>query len=311
MAKHMVLALDHGHPGQLEAMEDHFEVVHPSRDDPEAVIRAHQSEIQAVTSYLTPVGASLISALPALEIIALGAVGYDHVDVETAKSRGVAMTNTPEVLTDDTADIGMMLLLNVARRSVEGDAFVRAGLWANGPLPLGHTLSGKKLGIVGMGRIGQAVAQRAKAFNMEVVYHGPRKKEGLSEAFYPDLIQMARDVDFLMLCCVGGQTTENMVDYKVLEALGPKGYVINIARGSVIHQQDLLIALSNKAIAGAGLDVYDNEPHVPKELFRMDNVVLTPHIGSATIETRTKMGQIVVGNLLAHFAGKPLLTPLA
>lgn len=308
--KHKVLAMDAGHPGQMKALEQEFEVIVPERRDPEASIREHQKDIQAVTTYLSPVGQSLIEALPALEIISIGAVGVDHVAVEVARNRGIQITHTPDVLTDDTADIGMMLMLNLARRSVEGDAFVRAGLWLNGNLPLGTTITGKTLGIVGLGRIGQAVAKRAEAFGMNIVYHGRSKKADQPYPYFENLKSMAESSDFLMLCCVGGPETENLVDYSVMEALGPKGFIINIARGSVIHQQDLLVALSNKAIAGAGLDVYNSEPQVPPELIRMDNVVLTPHIGSATVETRSKMGQIVVDNLIAHFRGEPLLTPL-
>lgn len=302
--------MDNGHPGQIEALATHFEVIRPQRPDPERMIRDHKNEIQAITTFLTPVSRNLIEALPNLEIIATGAVGLDHIDLQAARTRSIAVTNTPDVLTDDTADIALLLMLNVARRAVEGDAFVRAGLWKKGPLQLGTSLSGKRVGIVGLGRIGQAVAQRAKAFNMQIVYFGPRSKPGQPYQYYSDLKAMASHVDFLVLTCPGGEATKHLVNYQILSALGPKGFLINISRGSVVKEEDLLVALRNKSIAGAGLDVYESEPHVPEALLTMDNVVLTPHIGSATLETRAKMGQIVVDNLLAHFEGRKLLTPI-
>ncbi|MCB1531355.1 MAG: 2-hydroxyacid dehydrogenase [Alphaproteobacteria bacterium] len=308
--KHKLLALDSGHPGQMNALDEHFEVIRPAKPDPERIIQEHQHEIKALTTYLTPVSRNLMEYLPNLEIVACGAVGFDHIDLEAAKQRGIAVTNTPDVLTDDTADVALLLLLNVVRRAVEGDAFVRARMWEKGVFPLGHTMAGKTAGIVGLGRIGQAIAQRLQAFNVEIVYHGPSEKPEQPFQYYADLKAMAADVDFLILACRGGEATKGLIDHSVLKALGPHGFLINIARGSVVNQDDLLVALSNKSIAGAGLDVYDNEPRVPEALFTMDHVVLTPHIGSATIETRTKMGEIVVNNLLAHFEGRTLLTPV-
>lgn len=308
--KYKLLAMDKGHPGQMDLLEQAFDIIRPSKPDPERIIREHAQDIKAITTYLTPVSEGLINALPNLEIIACGAVGYDHIDVQMAKSRDIKVTHTPDVLTADTADTGVALLLNVARRMVEGDAFVRAGMWQKGALSLGTTLTGKVVGVVGLGRIGQAVAKRLAAFDMNVVYHGPNEKKDQPYTYYDDLNDMARNSDFLVLCCVGGEHTHGLIDYKVLESLGAQGFLINIARGSVVNQDDLLQALHNKAIAGAGLDVYDNEPHVPDALFKMDNVVLTPHIGSATTETRTKMGQIVAENLESYFEGRPLLTPV-
>lgn len=312
MSKHRILLLD-GHmsyPGQNDLLEPYFDIIRPGRRDPEGDILKYAYDIKGIISALAPVRSQLIEQLPNLEIIALGSVGYDHVDVENATSRGIVVTNTPDVLTHDTADTGMTLMLNIMRRGVEGDAFIRAGLWKNSPLPLGTSLSGKTVGIVGLGRVGQAFAARAEAFNMNIAYFGPNEKDEFPYAYYDDLEGMASEVDVLVLACVGGTRTKHLVNYKILEALGPKGFLINIARGSVIKQDDLLAALSNKAIAGAGLDVYDDEPNVPDSLFTRDDVVLLPHIGSATIETRTKMGQIVAGNLLAHFNGEPLLTPV-
>lgn len=302
--------MDKGHPGQMGALVAHFKCLRPTGRDPEQVIKGHKNDIQAITAYLTPVHRSLIEALPNLEIIACGAVGIDHIDLEVCRARNIAVTNTPDVLSADTADIAIFLLLAVARRAVEGDACIRAGLWLQGPLALGTTLTGKTLGIVGLGRVGQEVASRAEAFGMEVAYYGPREKTGVKYRFYADLTALAQACDFLVLTCIGGPDTYHLIDYKVLQALGPQGILINIARGAVVKEEDLLIALRNRTIAGAGLDVFENEPYVPESIRRMDNVVLTPHIGSATLETRTKMGNLAVDNLLAHFEGRPLLTPV-
>ncbi len=309
VTKITILAMDNGHPGQMEAMEERFRVIRLRKPDPDRTIREHSADIKAITTFLTPVSRNLIEALPNLEIIAAGAAGLDHIDTETAQGRGVVVTNTPGVLTDDTADIALFLMLAVARRAVEGDAYIRAGLWrSHGPLPPGTSLSRKTAGIVGLGRIGSAVAARAAAFNMDIAYYGPTEKPDEPYRYYNSLEVMAKECDFLILTCSGGEKTRGLVDGKILRALGPKGFVINVSRGSVLKEQDLLIALRNKDIAGAALDVYENEPDVPPELVTMDNVVLTPHIGSATLETRTKMGRIVVENLSAHFEARPLLT---
>lgn len=310
MSNHFLLALDKGHPGQMDMLEAHFHIIRPRAPDPERIIKEHAENIRAITTYLTPVRSDLIETLPNLEIIACGAVGYDHIDLDACAARGITVTNTPDVLTNDTADTGMMLMLNIMRRGVEGDAFVRAGMWNKGSLPLGSALSGKTVGIVGLGRIGQAFARRAAAFDMDIAYFGPNEKDEFPYSYYDDLEAMAKDADVLVLTCVGGTRTKGLINHTILKALGPQGFLINIARGSVVNQSDLLIALSNKSIAGAALDVYENEPAVPEELFVRDDVVLLPHIGSATKETRHKMGQIVAGNLLAHFNSEPLLTPI-
>ncbi len=299
---------------EMAKLENHFEIIRLWKEEkPEQVIHRHKNDIVAVLSTYNAmgVGKSLIEALPNLEIIAQYGVGTDNIDLETAASHQITVTNTPDILTDDTADIAMALVMALARRVVEGDVYVRVGRWNEGPLPLGISLKGKVLGIVGLGRIGQALAQRAMAFGMEIIYCGPNEKKDRPYRYYGGLKEMAADCDFLALTCPGGESTRNLVDISVLEALGPKGFVINVSRGSVVKEDDLLAALSNRAIAGAGLDVYASEPHVPEGLLSMDNVVLLPHIGSATVETRSKMGQLVVNNLLAYFEGEPLLTPVS
>lgn len=311
--KKTVLALGSLLPAEMEALERHYNVIRLWKEsDPEKALQAARKDIVAIVStYTTPVRAHLVEALPNLEIIAQFGVGTDNIDLEAAHNRGVIVTNTPDILTSDTADIAVSLLLCLARRICEADMYVRVGKWENGPMGLGTALSDKTAGIVGLGRIGQAIAQRLAAFEMNVIYYGRHEKTDQPYRFYDDLHKLTADSDFLVLSCAGTPDTENIVDYDILKLLGPRGYLINVARGSVVKEDDLLTALSNRAIAGAGLDVYKDEPHVPEALFKMDNVVLLPHIGSATAETRKAMGQLVLDNLLAHFNGDPLKTPVA
>jgi lactate dehydrogenase-like 2-hydroxyacid dehydrogenase len=297
-------------PDEIAQLEQHFEIIKLWKEkDPESIMQSRKNDIEVIVAmHYIPVSKHLIESLPNLKIIATFSVGTDHIDLEAAKSHGVVVTNTPDILCQETADTGMSLLLAVARRIPEGDMFVRVGKWLNGPMPLGVTLANKKIGIVGLGGIGSLVAKRCEAFEMEVVYYGPRKKNQYDYTYYDDVTEMARDVDFLMLTCPGGEATANLIDANVLDALGPKGILINIARGSVVDEPALIAALQNGTIAAAGLDVFANEPHVPEEFISMDNVVLLPHIGSATVETRKAMGQLVVDNILAHREGKALLT---
>jgi hydroxypyruvate reductase len=252
--------------------------------------------------------AALMDALPQAKIVASFSVGLDAVDLEAARRRGVAVTNTPDVLTDCVADLGMALTLALARRVCEADRFVRAGKWLKGNLDYGTKLGGKTMGIVGMGRIGQAVATRAAAFGMSIVYHGPCAKPELPYRFYGDLAAMAEASHVLMLTSPGGAATRHLVNARILGALGKKGCVVNVARGSVVDEAALVTALDNGVIAGAGLDVFVDEPRVPNALLTMENVVLQPHQASATHETRAAMGQLVIDNLKAFFAGQPLLT---
>ncbi len=257
-----------------------------------------------------PVPAALIATLPKLEIIATMSVGTDHIDLAAARARGIAVANAPDVLTDCVADLGMGLVLNLARNLVAGDRFVREGRWLKGLFPLATKLGGATMGIVGLGRIGKAVAKRAEGFGMRVVYFGRRRQAEIAYDFYDDLIAMARASDYLMLTCPGGAATRHLVDAKVIEALGPTGMLINIARGSVVDQPALIAALASGQLVGAGLDVYADEPRVPEELLRLGNVVLSPHIASATHATRAAMGNLMIDNLCAHFAGRPLPTPV-
>ncbi len=307
-----LLALGAMLPSEMEELDKHFNVIKLWKEnDPESVLQKHKDEIRAILSRYDGKGVSrrLIESLPHLEIIAQYGVGVNNVDLTAAAEYGVAVTNTPDVVTADTADTALALLLSLARRTCEADMFVRCGKWQEKcKFPMGVALSGKTVGVVGLGRIGQAVAARCSAFDMDVLYTGPREKEDQPYTYCKNLQTMADLCDFLILTCIGGAETEKIVDYKVLEALGSQGYLINVSRGSVVNEEDLLAALYNKAIAGAGMDVYENEPHVPEALFSMDNVVLLPHIGGDTFETKTAMGRLVLDNLLACFNGEPLKT---
>ncbi|MEO1223221.1 MAG: 2-hydroxyacid dehydrogenase [Pseudomonadota bacterium] len=253
---------------------------------------------------------SLIEALPNLEMIANYGVGFDAVDIDCARERGVRVTNTPDVLTEDVADFGFALLLAVARQIPRGDGHVRSGKWSKGPMPLGARLFGKRLGIVGLGRIGSAVARRAAAFDMSIAYHDLARRDDLPYRYVDDLVALARESDFLIVTVAGGAGSAKIVNADVLNALGPSGFLVNISRGSTVDQAALLDALENGKIAGAALDVFEIEPVNDPRFNALENVVLQPHQASATVETRQAMGQLMRDNLAAHFAGRPLLTPV-
>jgi len=255
-------------------------------------------------------GAALIERLPKLEIISCFGVGYDGIDVAAAKRRGIVVTNTPDVLNDCVADLAMGLVIAASRGLAAGDRFVRAGKWLAGNLPLQAKVSGKRLGIVGMGRIGRTIAKRASGFDMQIAYHARNKAADVPFTHYPKLVDLARNSDFLVLILPGGKDTFHLVNEAVMRALGPKGILVNIARGSVVDEQALVKCLQEGALGGAALDVFEEEPKVPEALWKLDNVVLVPHVGSATHETRAAMGKLTVDNLAAHFSGQPVLTPV-
>jgi hydroxypyruvate reductase len=256
------------------------------------------------------VSAELMARLPALQIVSIMGVGYDGVDVAAAKARGVLVTHTPDVLNDDVADLALALALNVARRIPQADRYLRDGKWPAGPVPLATKLSGARMGIVGMGRIGQAIAERARGFRMSIAYTARSAKPGLPYTFHDQVAALAAQSDFLVVITPGGAATRKLIDAKVLAALGPKGYLINVARGSVVDETALIAALQAGTIAGAALDVFENEPQVPEALRALDNVVLTPHIGSATTATRHAMANLAFENLRAFFAGGTPPTPV-
>jgi lactate dehydrogenase-like 2-hydroxyacid dehydrogenase len=281
--------------------------VHPKEDLEKVagIVRA------AVTNGHSGPAPDIIDRLPKLEIIASASVGYDGIPVEYARSKGIPVTNTPEVLNDDVADLAIGLMIMTARRLVASDRYVRAGRWTKeGDFPLAQKASGKRVGILGMGRIGKAIGRRAEAMNNTVAYHSRNPVADVSWQHYPDLVALAKDSDFLIVIIPATAQTNKIVSKAVIEALGPTGILVNVARGAVVDEDALVAALQSGALGGAGLDVFAEEPKVPEALFGMDNVVLTPHVGSATNETRRAMSQLVLDNLDAHFAGKPLLTEI-
>lgn len=260
-----------------------------------------------VTSASSGVTRALMEALPRVEVISSFGVGYDPIDIGAAKERGIIVANTPDVLTECVADTALSLMLAMMRRIPQADQFVRQGKWPTDKFPLTDKLGGKLMGVLGLGRIGQAIAKRAEAFGVEIAYYGPRKKADILYKYYDSLVAMAKDIDILMIACPGGKETQGLVNQAVIDALGTKGYVVNIARGSVVDEPALVKALVDGKLAGAGLDVFVDEPNVPRELWKLDNVALAPHVGSATHQTRQAMGDLVLKNLAAHFAGKPVI----
>jgi lactate dehydrogenase-like 2-hydroxyacid dehydrogenase len=253
-----------------------------------------------------------MSRFPRLEIISSFGVGYDHIDAAWAGGHGITVTNTPDVLTEEVADTALGLLLCTVREFPQAERYLRSGQWLQGDYPLSKaTLRDRTVGLVGMGRIGQAIARRLDAMRVPVVYHSRRPAPDIPYQHYPNLLDMARQVEVLLVITPGGAQTRNLINAEVLAALGRQGILINMARGSVVDEPALIKALQQGTILSAGLDVYAREPRVPPELIAMDNVVLFPHLGSASVTTRQRMDQLVVDNLLAWAAGKPPLTPVA
>jgi lactate dehydrogenase-like 2-hydroxyacid dehydrogenase len=252
----------------------------------------------------------VLDAAPKLEIVASYGVGYDNIDTAACRARGIRVTNTPDVLNDAVAEITVGLMIALARRLPQADAYVRAGRWPAGTFPLTAELTGAHAGILGLGRIGKEIARRLQAMKMRISYHGRREQSHEPYAYYPSLEAMARDVDWLIVIAPGSAATRGIVSRSVLEALGPEGYLVNVARGALIDEPALVDLLTSGRLAGAALDVFADEPNVPAALFALDNVVLSPHQGSATTKTRNGMGALVLDNLAAHFAGRPLLTPV-
>lgn len=297
-------------PGLLDRLREHFEVhlMHrPELFDADAAARCRA----VVTSGGVGAGAATFEAFPRAELYASFGVGYDSIDLAEARRRGLRVTNTPGVLAADVADMALALALAVARGLLAGDAYARSGDWARlGPMRLQRRLSGLKAGVLGLGAIGKAVARRAEAFDMEVFWSGPRPKPDQPWPYLETPAALACRADVLFVCCTGGPETRHLVNTEVLEALGPEGILVNVARGSVVDQAALIRALEAGRLYGAGLDVLDGEPQVPPGLAASERVVLQPHHATGTVETRQAMGALVLENLLAHFAARPLPTPL-
>lgn len=263
-----------------------------------------------VTGQAAASDSALFQALPNLKIVSSFGVGYDLVDAKAAKARGIVVTNTPDVLTDEVADLSIGLLIATVRRLPQADRHVRQGLWLKGNFPLTDTLRGKTMGILGLGRIGKAIAQRAEAFGLKLAYHGRSKQADVPYPFYDSLVEMAKAVDILLVIAPGGPSTRRIVDRAVMEALGPQGTLINVARGTLVDEPAMVEMLKSGALGAAGLDVFEDEPRVPEALFGLENVVLLPHVGSASVHTRNLMGQLVVDNVIALAEGRAPLTPV-
>jgi lactate dehydrogenase-like 2-hydroxyacid dehydrogenase len=280
--------------------------------DKDKFLQERAGKVRALATFgPMPVNGALMDKLPKLELISNFGVGVDAINLDDAKARGVIVANTPDVLNECVADTALALIINTVRKFPQAEVHLRAGNWATkGPYPLTTSLGGKTLGILGLGRIGEAIAKRAMACGMNIRYHNRRKKD-VAFAYDPDPVTLAKNSDVLMVVTPGGAETNKLVNAKVLDALGPQGYVVNIARGSVIDEPVLLRYLQDRKIAGAGLDVFVDEPRVPPEFFTLDNAVLFPHVGSATLETRKAMGDLQIENLRLHFAGQPVKTRVA
>lgn len=267
----------------------------------------------AAVTYNTVRGdGATLAKFPKLEIVSTFGVGYDHIDANYAREHDIMVTNTPDVLTEEVADLAIGLLTATLREFVKADRYLRAGHWTTQNFPLSPgSLRDRKIGMVGMGRIGQAIGRRLEAARVPVVYHSRKPVHGVAYQHYPDLMAMAEAVDTLVVIVPGGPATAGMINAKVMQALGPRGVIINVARGTVVDEKALIAALQSGTILAAGLDVFEKEPNVPDALRAMQNVLLLPHIGSASVVTRNAMDQLVVDNLKAWFAGKPPLTPVA
>lgn len=312
--KQQLLLIGEAPPKVLEDLEAAF-AVHKANEvaDWDDFLGSTGSAITAVcTNGHDGLEPAIMAKLENLKVISCFGVGYDAIDAEAAAKRGIIVTHTPDVLNKDVANTAITLLLAVTRRIVRDDAYVRAGKWTGfGSTPLTHSIEGKTIGILGLGRIGQTIAQKLEAgFDCKIAYHARNERQDVDYRYYADLVEMAGDVEFLIVITPGGAATNKLVNRDVIEALGPTGTLVNVARGSVVDEAALVSALLEGKLGAAGLDVFENEPEVPTELFALDNVVLTPHIGSATVETRIAMGDLTVENLVRYFDEGRVTTPV-
>jgi lactate dehydrogenase-like 2-hydroxyacid dehydrogenase len=284
-----------------ESLREHFD----ARRDPDPSVRG-----LAVNGGHQGLDAAVLEKLPALEIVASFGVGYDHIDAIAMARRGVVVTNTPDVLTEEVADLALGLLLATVRRLPQAERFLREGRWLKGNFPLSPTLRGRKVGILGLGRIGKALARRLEASAVEIEYHGRTHQPEVKYRYHSTLLDLAKSCTVLIVTATGGAPTRHLVNREVLDALGPDGILINVGRGSIVDEAALIEALRDRRILSAGIDVFDDEPRVPAELMAMDNVVLLPHVGSGSVHTRNAMGRLMVDNLISWFAGKGAITPV-
>jgi lactate dehydrogenase-like 2-hydroxyacid dehydrogenase len=306
-----LLLLSPVRPALLAALQASY-TIHKfyEETDQASFLAAHAGQIEGVvTGGHLGIPPALMAALPALRIVSINGVGFDKVDLEAARARGIRVTNTPDVLTDDVADLAVGLTITLLRCLPHAHAHVIAGKWPKAEMPLARKVSGKRFGIMGLGRIGQAVAKRLAAFDGTIGYTDEGDRPG-GYTRYPSLEALAAASDVLVICAAASPATRRLVGRAVFDALGPNGALVNVARGSIVDEPELVLALQEGRLGAAALDVFEDEPNVPSALFAMDNVVLTPHVASATEETRTAMGQLMMDNLAAHFAGRPLPTPV-
>jgi lactate dehydrogenase-like 2-hydroxyacid dehydrogenase len=311
--KPVVLSLGVFPPATMSALADLFELHHFTVYPlPEGTLSPDiKSRIRAIATEANR-GATreLIASLPKLEIVSCFGVGVDGIDLAAARERAIPVTNTPGVMAEECADLAIGMMIASARQIVHADRYVRNGEWLKGPIGLGRSVGGKTVGVVGLGGIGRAIADRAQAFRMKVLWHGPRLKAGIPYEYVPDLVELARRSDFLMVACKGGDGTRGLISASVIDALGPQGTLINIARGSVVDEGAMIERLRDGRLGFAALDVFQNAPRIAPDLLTLPNVLLQPHHGSATVETRTAIGQLMIDNLTAHFAGRKLPTPV-
>jgi lactate dehydrogenase-like 2-hydroxyacid dehydrogenase len=309
--KHEIVITAQGHQGTMERLQNEFKAVKLWEAQDRAAALKSAAHIRGLAHFgHSRVDGALMDALPKLEIISNFGVGVDQIDLAAAKKRNIIVTNTPDVLNDCVADCALALTLNTLRQFPQSESYLRAGYWpTRGPFPLTTSLGGKTMGILGLGRIGEAIAKRAQGFGMKIRYHN-RSRKNVPYPYDADAVALAKNSDVLMVITPGGAGTYRMVNAKVLDALGPQGFLINVARGSVVDELVLLKYLQEKKIAGAGLDVFEHEPKVPAEFYSLENCVLFPHVASATVETRKAMGDLQVENLLLHLSGKPVRTQI-
>ena len=295
----------------IDDLSRDYEIVHlRGLGDDEKNIAEYADRVRAIATD-GRASRELMDRFPKTEVISSFGVGYDGVDVVAAREKGIRVTNTPGVLTDDVGNLAVLLILAVSREILAADRYARSGEWAaKGGMPLARSIRGRKAGIVGLGRIGSDIAEKLAIFGMDVRWHGPRPKPDAPYPYEPDLRRLASESDYLVVACPGGAATRHVVDAQVLEALGPDGTLINISRGSCVDETALVAAIRDRRVGWAGLDVFEEEPAIPADLVASPYTVLLPHVGSATTDTRTAMGDLVVRNLALHFAGKPLATPV-
>ncbi|WP_200553009.1 2-hydroxyacid dehydrogenase [Kosakonia sp. LAM2021] len=310
-SKPEILVISEIPQAMIDTLERHFVVHRYWQTDAQALLRERAPTIRgALTRAAKGISNALIEQLPALEVISGFGVGVDATDLNVCRQRGIKVSNTPNVLNECVADTGLALMLAVTRKICEADRFARAGEWEHRAFPGAWKMSGKRCGIVGMGNIGHDIAQRAAAFNMPIHYFSPREARNSHWQRHDSLIKLANAVDFLVLTLPGGAKTQHIINRDVLDALGPEGILINIARGSVVDTEALIAVLQEGKLRGAGLDVFEEEPHIPPALCSLQNVVLLPHIASNTAETRQAMADLTINNLLSYFTQGKLLTPV-